>query len=119
MLNPFTFYFGILYTRVTVDYSLDECYQVRLNLQKSDKLSKLFDLSRLHGSIPTEEDFIVLVKSIPYFISTNNKTVILAAAMALNMWNDEVNNQHVTVEDEEMVNKLRGIYRILKTTPPF
>ena len=80
-------------------------------IMTSDKISGLISTVKYKGIPPGSKDFLYCLNEIPYFIFSRGQTQAIAALLALERWNEEVNSQQYLLTDEGL--KLRAI-NILK-----
>lgn len=73
----------------------------------SNKISGLISTARYKGVVPGSMDFLYCLNEIPYFIFSRGQTQALAALIALERWNEEVNSEQFLLSEEEL--KLRAV----------
>ncbi len=62
-------------------------------IMTSNKISGLISTAKYKGIAPGSKDFLYSLNEIPYFILSRGQTQAVAALIALQRWNDEVNSQ--------------------------
>ena len=73
----------------------------------SNKISGLISTVKYNGLPPGSKDFLYCLNEIPFFIFSSNKTQALAAIIALQRWNEEVNSQEFLLSEDGL--KLRAL----------
>ena len=76
-------------------------------IMTSNKISGLISTAKYKGVPPGSKDFLYSLNEIPYFIFSRGQTQALAALIALQRWNEEVNSQQFLLSDEGL--RLRAI----------
>ncbi len=73
----------------------------------SNKISGLISTVKYKEVAPGSKDFLYCLNEIPYFIFSRGQTQALAALIALQRWNEEVNSQQFLLNDEGL--RLRAV----------
>lgn len=73
----------------------------------SNKVSGLISTARYKGVPPGYNDILYCLNEIPYFIFSRGQTQAVAALIALERWNDEVNSNQFLLDQSGL--KLRAI----------
>ena len=73
----------------------------------SNKISGLISTVKYKGLPPGSKDFLYCLNEIPFFIFSSNKTQALAALIALQRWNEEVNSQEFLLSEDGL--RLRAL----------
>ncbi len=73
----------------------------------SNKISGLISTAKYKGVSPGSKDFLYCLNEIPYFIFSRGQTQALAALIALQRWNEEVNSQQFLLSEESL--RLRAV----------
>lgn len=81
---------------------------IHFRVMTSKKISKLLDVSKSKNVGPNHKDFLYCINEIPYFIFSRGQTQAIAALLALERWNEEVNSQQYLLPKEGL--RLRAIH---------
>ena len=73
----------------------------------SNKISGLISTAKYKAVPPGSKDFLYCLNEIPYFIFSSGQTQAVAALIALQRWNEEVNSQQFLLNLEGL--QLRAI----------
>jgi hypothetical protein len=85
-------------------------------IMTSNKISGLISKSK-YKSIPLgSKDFLFCLNEIPYFIFSRGQTQAVAALIALQRWNEEVNSQYYLLSEEGLKIRAVNIIEELKIT---
>lgn len=76
-------------------------------IMTSNKISGLISTAKYKGVPPGSKDILYSLNEIPYFIFSRGQTQALAALIALQRWNDEVNSQQYLLSEEGL--RLRAV----------
>ncbi len=76
-------------------------------IMTSNKISRLISTAKYKNIPPGSKDFLYCLNEIPYFIFSRGQTQAVAALIALQKWNEEVNSQQCLLTKEEL--KLRAM----------
>jgi hypothetical protein len=76
-------------------------------IMTSNKISGLISTAKYRGVPPGSKDFLYCLNEIPYFIFSRGQTQAVAALIALQRWNEEVNSQQFILNDEGL--RLRAV----------
>jgi len=76
-------------------------------IMTSNKISGLISTAKYKGVPPGSKDFLYSLNEIPYFIFSRGQTQALAALIALQRWNEEVNSQQFLLTEEGL--RLRAV----------
>lgn len=76
-------------------------------IMTSNKVSRVINTVKDKGVPPGSRDFLYCLNEIPYFIFSRGQTQALAALIALQKWNEEVNSQQYLLGEEGL--KLRAV----------
>jgi len=76
-------------------------------IMTSNKISGLISKARYSRVAPGSKDFLYCLNEIPYFIFSRGQTQAIAALIALQRWNEEVNSQQYLLLDDGL--RLRAV----------
>ncbi len=76
-------------------------------IMTSNKISGLISTAKYKGLPPGSMDFLHCLNEIPYFIFSRGQTQAVAALVALQRWNNEVNSRQYLLAEEGL--RLRAI----------
>jgi ATP-dependent Lon protease len=82
-------------------------------IMTSNKISGLISTLKNKGVPPGSKDFLYCLNEIPYFIFSRGQTQAVAALIALQRWNQEVNSKQYLLSEDGL--RLRAV-NILKET---
>ena len=88
-------------------YGEDKFKKILDKVMTSNKISGLISTLRYKGVPPGSKDFLYCLHEIPYFLSSHNQTVAIAALLALERWNEEVNSQQFLLNEDGL--RLRAV----------
>lgn len=69
-------------------------------IMTSNKISGLISTAKYKGVAPGSKDFLYSLNEIPYFIFSRGQTQAVAALIALQRWNEEVNSQEYLLSED-------------------
>ena len=73
----------------------------------SNKISGLISTAKYKGVPPDSKDLLYCLNEIPYFIFSRGQTQAVAALIALQRWNEEVNSQQFLLSEDGL--RLRAV----------
>ena len=76
-------------------------------IMTSNKISGLISTAKYKGVPPGSKDYLYCLNEIPYFIFSRGQTQAIAALIALQRWNEEVNSQQYLLSDDGL--RLRAV----------
>jgi len=76
-------------------------------IMTSNKISGLISTAKYRRIPPGSRDLLYCLNEIPYFMFSRGQTQAVAALLALERWNEEVNSQQYLLNDDGL--KLRAI----------
>lgn len=82
----------------------------------SNKVSGLISTAKYKRIPPGANDYLYCLNEIPYFIFSRGQTQAVAALIALQRWNEEVNSQQFILFEEDLRSRALSILEISKVT---
>jgi len=82
----------------------------------SNKISGLISTAKYKEVPPGSKDFLYCLNEIPYFIFSRGQTQAVAALIALQRWNEEVNSQQFLLSEEGLKLRVVNILEESKVT---
>jgi len=76
-------------------------------IMTSNKISGLISTAKYKRVPPGSKDFLYYLNEIPYFIFSRGQTQAVAALIALQRWNEEVNSQQYLLSEDSL--RLRAV----------
>lgn len=85
----------------------EKAYDIILS---SNKIQQILSLSINKRIAPTSKDFLIEIHMIPYFIFAKNETRAMGALIALNYWDERVNNIYCLASERDMSEKIKSVF---------
>lgn len=111
--------FSFIIERYAAVNGRDKVGIINSKVLNSGKLAQLHGMTIRDGVVPTAADFLAVLHSMPYFMFASRETCITASAIAIDRWNKDVNTYYQYADEDQMIHKLRSLYKVMKMPPPF